>query len=226
LHAVISNARLASVAATLIVTMSAFSVSPSAASGEEAQAPVRHLLYNGQPLTRLFYPADVSQNAFAAGEWQQPGAQIIGVAVDRVGQRLGNQAVTLRTAGKPVIVAATTTDPEGRFVFSGLSGGQYVIEVLSGAEMIATSSIFRVTEGGRTFVQVGGDAVSSSHHRKGILYWTAVGAGIGGGIGLLTMMRDECRYPESLCPVAPIAFGTMGAVIGFFVGGFVVGLRN
>jgi carboxypeptidase family protein len=216
LHAVISNARLASVAATLIVTMSAFNVSPSAASGEEAQAPGRHLLYNGQPLTKLLLPADVSQNAFVAGERRQPGAQISGVAFDRAGQRLGNQTVTLQTARRPVIVATTTTDPEGRFRFSGLSRGQYVIEVLSGTEMLATSNIFRVAEGGMTFVQVGGAAVSSSHHRKGILYWTAVGAGIGGGIGFLTMMRDECRNPDSLCPLAPMMFGMMGAIVGLF----------
>ena len=73
-----------------------------------------------------------------------------------------------------------------------------------------------IDPGGTTFVQVGGAAVSSSHHRKGILYWTAVGAGIGGGIGFLTMMRDECRNPDSLCPLAPMMFSTMGAIVGLF----------
>jgi carboxypeptidase family protein len=214
-------------AVALFAALSALCVSPcAAASGEEARAAVRHLLYNGQPLTRLLYPVDVSPNAFAAEAWRQPGAQIIGVAFDRAGQRLGNQTVTLRTADKAAIVATTMTGPEGRFVFSGLTRGQYVIDVRSGGEMLATSRIFQVTEGGTTFVEVGGAAASSSQHRRGFLYWTVVGAGIGGGIGLLTMMRDECRCPESLCPVAPIAFGTMGAVVGFFVGGFIVAPGN
>jgi len=209
--------KLAAVAFFAAVT--ALSVSPcAAASGEEARTPIRQLLYNGQPLTRLLYPVDVSPNTFPAAGPQEPGGQITGVALDAIGKPLANHDVTLRLTGQLEVIGTTTTDATGRFAFSALNRGQYFVEVVIGMQVVAAGGPIRVTEGGMTFAQVGGPRVSPTRHRKGVLYWTAVGAGVGGGIGLLTMFRDECRYPESLCPLAPIFFGMTGAFMGFFVG--------
>ena len=209
--------KLAAIA--LIVALSTFGISPDVvASGEEEREPVRQLTLDGQPLVWLLYPASVSPHTFAAGASRQLSGDIIGIALGPAGQPLSDHTVTLRLADSPVVVATTTSDAEGRFAFSGLRPGQYVVEVTLGTEAIGTSRIVRVTEGGMTFAQIGGTDVSSGRHRKGILYWTAVGAGVGGGIGLLTMFRDECRYPESLCPLAPIVFAETGAIVGFFIG--------
>lgn len=55
--------------------------------------------------------------------------------------------------------------------------------------------------------------------RRGALFWMAVGAGIGVGAGLIYMAATpDCRYSESLCPLAPIELGAIGAAFGLLLG--------
>jgi hypothetical protein len=63
-------------------------------------------------------------------------------------------------------------------------------------------------------------STASGQQHRGALFWAAVGAGVGAGAGLINMaVNPDCRYSESLCPLAPIYLGITGATIGFFLSG-------
>jgi hypothetical protein len=54
--------------------------------------------------------------------------------------------------------------------------------------------------------------------RRGPLFWSAVGAGIGGAAGLVMIAGADCDKPENLCPVAPIMGAMTGAIFGLLFG--------
>ena len=52
-----------------------------------------------------------------------------------------------------------------------------------------------------------------------MLFWTAVGAGVGAGAGLILMASDPaCDQPDNLCPLAPPLLGITGALMGVLFG--------
>lgn len=205
-------------ALTLVVTMSVIGAPlPTSAAGEESSAPSRVLTLNGQPLSQLLDSARAWE-AWSLPNWPaQEGGQITGVAVDVQRKPLANHAVRLRSVSAQAIampvVVVTNTNAEGRFSFSALSAGQYVVDLLIGGQVVATSEPIAVKEGGMTFTQVGGD-----RKRKGALFWTAVGAGAGAAVGLIAIAGVDCEHPENLCPVAPIMGGITGALMGLLFG--------
>ena len=62
-------------------------------------------------------------------------------------------------------------------------------------------------------------SATDDRNGKGVPFWTAAGAGVGAATGLIWMgTNPDCRYSESLCPLAPMMLGITGALIGFMVG--------
>ena len=72
-----------------------------------------------------------------------------------------------------------------------------------------------------TFTQVGGipaQSPTADGQGKGVLFWTAVGAGIGGAVGLVALAGVDCSRAENLCPLPPLMGTMMGALGGLMFG--------
>ncbi len=194
---------------------------PAVAEDESATLPPV-LMLNGQPLSVWGHATFPNQTGQAASAGQERDGQIRGVAVDISGRPLSSHTVRLRSVLDPVAVATVNTDADGRFVFEGPREGRYVVEAIVDHRVIATSGTFSHGDGGLTFVQVSPpdapSSVTGARKGKGGLYWTAVGAGIGAGLGMLVFLDSDCRYAESLCPLAPIQGAIAGATLGFLIG--------
>ena len=115
----------------------------------------------------------------------------------------------------------TTTDANGRFSFAGLGQGQYVVDLLIDGQVVATGGPFSLAEGGMAFIQVGGvpgqQSTTDDRKGKGVLFWTTVGAGVGGALGLVAIAGD-CEFAGNLCPVAPVMGAVTGALMGLLFG--------
>ena len=201
---------------------------PSSAAGEEEVGVPRHrgLTINGRPLSQLLNATVVARDAFPlAGLLEQGSGQILGLALDTAGHPLADHAVELRSVseqGEPSapVVATTTTDANGRFFFPGLGRGRYTVALRFDERVIATSGPIALAEGGMAFTQVGGVAAepSTTDDRKGRggLFWTAVGAGAGGALGLVAIAgADDCG---NLCPLVPVFTTMTGALMGLLFG--------
>ncbi len=105
---------------------------------------------------------------------------------------------------------------------AGRRGRRYVVDLHVDEQVVATSGAIALAEGGMAFTQVGGIAAQPStiDDRKGGLFWTAVGAGVGGALGLVAIAtdRDDCEKAESQCPAVPIFTTTIGALVGLLIG--------
>ena len=200
---------------------------PIRAAGEEPAASRRVLTLNGRPLSHLLNSAMALEALSQATSADRGGGQISGIALDANGQSLAVHALRLRSAAGQAtatpLVATTRTDAEGRFSFTALSQGRYVVDVLRGDQIVATSGLIALAVEGMTFIQVGGmpaqESATDDRNGKGVLFWTAVGAGAGAATGLILIAGNtDCRRAESLCPLAPIMLGITGALMGLLVG--------
>jgi hypothetical protein len=92
-------------------------------------------------------------------------------------------------------------------------GTEPLIGPARGTHAKETASVFAAGAG------VAQQSTGSGQQRRGVLFWTAVGASVGVGAGLICMaVEPDCRYPEHLCPLAPIMLGVTGATFGFMFG--------
>ena len=199
-------------------------VQPAQADGANVNVH-RRITLHGRPLaTAIGSPRLVGLRVFQ----EQESGQIRGIVRDAAGHPLANYAVVLwHTASAPppardARVAHTTTDAVGEFVFAGLAAGHYAVEVQRDGHTIAMRHSLAVSPGGMVFADLGPDqrrpVEAAVTQGRGGLFWAAVGAGIGGAVGLIAVADVDCSAPESLCPVAPAMGATLGAVMGFLFG--------
>ena len=219
-------------ALTLVVTLSLVGIPrPTSAAGAEEVAAARHrgLTINGQPLSQFLGATATPRAIFPLAAFLRQGTgQIRGVAFDGDGHRVADGTVRLRQVPgqeappDPAAVDTTTTDASGRFSFAGLGQGQYVVDLLIAGQVVATSGPFSVAEGGMVFIQVGGvpgqQSTTDDRKGKGVLFWTTVGAGVGGALGLVAIAGAECEFPENLCPVVVGLGAVTGALMGLLFG--------
>ena len=133
-------------ALALIVTLSLIGVPlPAHATNEES----RPLTLSGLPLSQVLQNAALGTLIPLAGLLEQETGRISGVALDREGEPLANHMVratrvfTLASTNTEATQDAgtTTTDAAGRFSFMGLRASDYLVEVLSGEEVVASASV-------------------------------------------------------------------------------------
>lgn len=112
----------------------------------------------------------------AAARPGQAPASLSGTASNASGQALGNTTVQLRNITTGQLAGTTTSTAAGAFSFTGLSAGQYAVEVVNAAgQIIGTSAAVTVSAG----AAVTGVAVTSSAALAGAA--GAAGAAAAGG---------------------------------------------
>jgi len=86
-------------------------------------------------------------NLIAAGRAMQPGGVISGIAsVD--GKPLANVTVRLRNVDNGQLVGTTTSTPQGKFSFTGIGAGTFVIEtVAANGTILGTSAAVSLAAG-------------------------------------------------------------------------------
>ena len=106
--------------------------------------------------------AAIPAPAAAAARAQQPGG-IQGIARDAQQQPLGNVTVQIRNVATGQLSATGTTNAAGQFVFSGLTPGNYVVEVVNAAgQIIGTSAPLTVAAGAIATVTVTASAAAAA----------------------------------------------------------------
>ena len=132
----------------LVVTVSIIGVPFSAHAGS-AMPP---LTIDGLALSRVLHRAALGDPLPVAGLVGQETGQISGIALDGEGQPLADHTVRLT---RVVMVGdsrgvqrsgAATTGADGTFAFAGLRASDYVVEVMSGDEVLA-DAVVSLTEG-------------------------------------------------------------------------------
>lgn len=195
---------------------------PASAAGDTlpAGAHRRGLTINGQPLANLL-------NTTATAAWslsglEQRSGQIRGVTLDPQGRALVDQAVELLRVsdqGKPAeTVGTTTTGRDGGFSFSGLAQGRYTINTVIDGQVDETSEVVSLAPSEVIFIRLGGPALQAATDNtngKGALFWTAVGAGAGFGVGLVADASGDCG---DSCGIAPVGLAITGALMGLLFG--------
>jgi hypothetical protein len=209
-------------AVALIATMSIIGGwLPASAAAEGPLALRRPLVLNGRPLSHALYSSTAWDTRLLENVAVGEGGQIAGVALDAERKPLANHRLSLRNVSGSAPVEAIT-DAAGRFTFVALSPGRYVIDVLVEGQVIASSGAITVAAGGMTLAEIGGvtepASTAKGQRGKGVLFWTAVGAGAGGAAGLIAISGADCDRAENMCPAAPIMGGIVGALFGFLFG--------
>ena len=170
-------------ALTLGVALSLIGIPLPAHAADHESPPSRILTINGLPLSQFLGRTATGDPLPLVGLSGQETGQISGVALDSGGQPLANHTVRLKrirmVAGLQgeQIRGTATTDAAGRFSFTGLSASEYVVEVLSGDEVIASASV-TLAEGA---MQVGSVAFNLSED-KGWSLAAKIGAGAAIGV--------------------------------------------
>ena len=214
----------------LAVTVSVIGMALPAAGQQDVAAPGhRALTINGRPLSQLLPATAITRATIPhTGSLRQGAGLIRGVALDGNGQPIADETVQLRQvsgpggAGFTEVIDRTTTDPSGGFSFAALNQGRYIVDLRIEGQVVTKGPI-SLAEAGITFIQVGGvaDRQSTTEERngRGALFWAAVGAGVGGALGLVAIANsDDCEFAENLCPVVPMMGTIMGAFGGLMVG--------
>ena len=133
-------------ALALIVALSLIGIPlPAHAAGEESPP----LTINGHLLSQVLSRTAFGDPIPLAGLLGQETGQINGVASDQEGKPLAEHAVratrvlTLANSATEATQSAgtTTTDAAGQFSFIGLQASDYIVEVLSGEEVVARASV-------------------------------------------------------------------------------------
>ena len=133
-------------ALALIVALSLIGIPlPAHAAGEESPP----LTINGHLLSQVLSRTAFGDPIPLAGLFGQETGQINGVASDREGKPLAEHTVratrvfTLANTATEATQSAgtTTTDAAGQFSFMGLQASDYIVEVLSGEEVVARASV-------------------------------------------------------------------------------------
>lgn len=164
----------------------------------------------GQFLRTTVRPAGgLSLAAFAPGGYRQPlNGQISGVALSRRGRPLRGRRVELRLPGPNQPGApfrrpgsgsrlVTVTDVQGRFSFTGLGPGRYVVELSAGGE-VATVPVTLSEDA----MVVTGITVSEPPNSPGVSRRRQLFLGLGiGALGVLfyfALPREDAAIPDEL----------------------------
>jgi len=131
-------------ALALVVALSVAGIPlPAHAAGEESPP----LTFNGRPLSQFLNRAATGDPLPLANLLGQETGEISGVVVDREGQPLAGRVVhatrVFTRGGNRATqrIGAATTSADGQFSFTGLRASDYLVEVLSGDEVIASRSV-------------------------------------------------------------------------------------
>ena len=171
----------------LVVTLPLIGIPlPAHAAGEEAPP----LTLNGRPLSQLLNRAVTDEPLPLAGLLEQNDGQISGVAVDSEGQPLAEYTVhamrvfAVGNSGDQATqrMGTTTTDAQGRFSFTGLQVSDYLVEVLSGDEVVANVSL-TLAEGAMQASGITITSISDAPMSTGSKI--AIGAGLAGAVLLV-----------------------------------------
>jgi hypothetical protein len=130
-----------------------------------------------------------------------PG-RIAGIATTHSGARFAGQIARLRNLDIGHVADVTTTTTSGSFSFSGVSAGNYVVELMAGGQVVGTSAPVAVTL--RNMAVEGVTAIAAApaaaQAQAGVLagsFWTstlgivtlaAIGAGI---VTIIVVAQDE-----------------------------------
>ena len=131
---------------TLAVTLSIISIPLPAQAADDESPPPRVLTVNGHALSQLLNRTAPGDPLLLAGLLEQETGRISGVALDGEGQPLADHTVQLKRISRVAeerseqMSDTATTDEDGRFSFTGLPASEYVVEVHSGDEIIASAS--------------------------------------------------------------------------------------
>lgn len=96
-------------------------------------------------VTMMLALAAPSPLAFASADGAAAGT-VAGIAVDTANHPLGHYGVRLRSVDNGGTRAFTTTDAAGQFIFSGITVGQYILELVDqDGHVVALSPIVVVS---------------------------------------------------------------------------------
>ena len=177
-------------ALTLVVTLSLIGIPLPVHAADEESPP---LTINGRPLSEFLNSAAAGAAVPLAGLVEQEIGQITGVALDEDGHPLAEYAAQLTrvfTVGgnrAEQISGRGMTNAEGAFSFTGLPASNYVVEVLSGDEVVASASAtladgaMEVT--GITLTGLANEAAAD----RGMSRGAKIGTGVAIGVGLLVV---------------------------------------
>ena len=199
---------------------------PASSAGQEdvVVAARPGLTLNGQPLAELVRAPSAGRDHLPPVSLSEPASgQLIGVALDEAGEPIAGEPVQLRHIGpSSEVMAQTVTDLNGRFSFSALGRGRYAVDLRVNGHVAETSGPVALAAGGMTFIQLGGAPTrrSPGDEEKGrnAGYWTALGAGVGGALGVLSNAGVNCDLQENLCPVRSLGGVAFGALAGLMIG--------
>jgi hypothetical protein len=154
------------------------------------------LTIDGLPLSRVLQRTALGDPLPVAGLLRQETGQISGIALDGEGQPLADHSVRLTrivmvgdSRGEQVS-GTDTTDPEGRFEFTGLRASECLLEVFVGDEIVANTSVtlgqgaMRVS--GLTLAGLADEPGMSRGAKIAIGFLVAVACGVGSD-------ADPCR---------------------------------
>lgn len=223
------TSRSAALILSVTVAVVGWSLPASAEDDRRSENFRRGLTVNGQPFSQFI--ARTAPHIAAVPLTVLPrsdSGQIVGVALRAEGQPLTDHAVELWRLAEhaqptaATFVTDTTTDRTGRFSFERLPQGRYAVEVEIDGRVIATREPIALAAGGITFVKVGGANPPPSQTNvrtgKGAAFWSPVGAGAGGALGLVMIAGADCELSENLCPLPPMMGAMTGALMGLMFG--------
>ena len=164
---------------TLLVTLPLIGIPLPAHAAEESPP----LTFNGRPLSELLNRAVMGDPLPLSGLLDQETGQISGVAMDREGQPFvehtvrATRVVTQGRTDAQQVAGITATDAAGQFSFTGLQASDYLLEVLVGDEVVASTPT-RLVEGA---MQVNAINLQSAPESGGLhpAAQIAIAAGIG-----------------------------------------------
>ena len=169
---------------------------PAYAADEDAPP----LTINGRLLSQVLSRTALGDPFPLTGLLEQETGEISGVAVDADGQPLAEHTVratrvfTIGSRNSPAtqVMGTTTTSTDGRFSLTELRASEYLVEVVEGDMVIASTSV-SLAEGA---MQVGGITVAVAPERRGLLglpgaAWFGIGLGAALGIIYLALRYGQ-----------------------------------
>ena len=126
-------------------------------------------------------------------------------------------AVALSVVGGPLRASAAGEDvvmPQRPLLLNGQPLSRLMYPAGGGAPSASASAAGQAADAGGTSQQ----STAGKKARRGPLFWSVLGAGIGGAAGLVMISGTDCDKPETLCPVAPVMGATVGATFGLLFG--------
>jgi hypothetical protein len=158
-------------------------------------------------VTTMMVPAlpITAAGRFPAQAGQATGG-LQGTATSASGQALPNYTVQLRNLGTGQLTGTTTSSAAGSFTFTGLTPGNYVVEVVNSTGTIVGSSAAVAVAAGQTVTvgvsasaaaaaAGGGAAMSSGVSTAVIVTTVAAAAGIAGAVAFAVNNDDSGTTP-------------------------------